>query len=144
VNSYKELRNKHQKEVNALPFFFAFSNEQFNAGMAKFGLNPTDTDKIYRLSSIGGFYLRTDSDLINGTFKRHAQEAQSAMDADVTGNGYIYDMFLFELRNHEYGYTWRLDDTLDALGLTMDEISNSKTLTHGLNKAIATIKKEDC
>jgi len=143
MNSYERLRDKHQREVNELPFFFAFSNEQFAAGMAKFGLNPTDTDKIYRLSEMGGFYLRTDAKLINDTFNRHETERQAAIDADTTGNGYILEMFLFELRNHEFGYTWRLDDTLDALGLTMEEINNSTTLSCGLNKAIATVKKEE-
>jgi hypothetical protein len=141
MNAYDDLRIKHQKEINMLPFFFAFSEKQFAVGMATFGLTPADTDKIYKLGDIGGFYLRTDAKLIRDTFKRHESERQAALDADATGDGFIYEMFLHELRNHEFGYTWELDSALDAVGLTMDEINASKTLTHGLNKAIDTIRK---
>ena len=110
--------------------------------MARFGLDPDDTDKIYQLSGMGGFYLRTDAKLIKDTFDRHDQEKQAALDADTSGSGFIYEMFLYELRNHEFGYTWRLDDTLGALGLTMEEIDDSRPLKNGLNKAIAKIRKD--
>ena len=59
------------------------------------------------------------------------------------GTGYIYQMFLYELANHEYGYTGDVTDTLDALGLTEDEIANSKPLLHGLNKAIKEIRRRE-
>ena len=62
------MKNKHQKEVNEFPFFFAFSNNQFDEGMRKFGLDPKDTDKIYKLGSTGGFYLRTDADKLHEMF----------------------------------------------------------------------------
>ena len=45
--TYRELKQKHREEINAFPFMFAFSNKQFIEGMAKLGLEPGDTDKIY-------------------------------------------------------------------------------------------------
>ena len=63
------------------------------------------------------------------------KERDEAIAADKTGDGYIYEMFLCELRNHEYGYTYELDDTLEALGLTYEEIEKDKRLLHGLEKA---------
>ena len=51
MSKYTELKAKHQKEVDAFPFGFAFNQSQFNEMMAKWGLTPNDTDKIY---SIGG------------------------------------------------------------------------------------------
>ena len=41
-------------------------------------------------------------------------------------------MFLYELANHEYCITYELEDTLEAVGLTIQEVENSKALKHGL------------
>lgn len=135
ANKYNALKEKHQKEVNDFPMFFAFNNSQFEEGMKKLGLKPTDTKKIYKLGNTGGFYRRSDSDALHEMFHRHTEEMSAAIAADPTGDGFIYDMFNYELANHEYGYTGDLEPTLDALGLTMDEIRKDPRLTHGLEKA---------
>ncbi len=41
-----------------------------------------------------------------------------------------------ELANNEFGYTYELDETLDALGLTLDKVKADKRLRKGLNKAL--------
>ena len=46
MNSYMIMKGIHQREVDVFPFFFAFSNKQFDEGMMKLGLDPKDTDKI--------------------------------------------------------------------------------------------------
>jgi hypothetical protein len=135
MNSYLTLKEKHQKEFSDFPIFFAFSNEQFERGMKKFGLNPDDTDKIYSLSGTGGYYLRSDAEALHDMFDRHERERQEAIEADTTGEGYIFDMFNYELANHEYGYTGSVTDTLDALGLTIDDINNNPLFVKALNKA---------
>ena len=68
--------------------------------------------------------------------KRHRQEEKDAIKNDLTGEGYIKDMFEYELANHEYGYTNNIDDTLIALGLTIDNINNDERLKHGLELAL--------
>jgi len=45
------------------------------------------------------------------------------------------DMFRYELANHEYDYTGDIDDTLDALCLTQQDIDQNPALQHGLQKA---------
>lgn len=135
MNSYTELRNRQQVEFNAFPLGAAFSEKQFDEMMRGWGLEPTDTDKIYKLP--GGMFLRkSDSSAFHEMVERHAKERELAMDEDRTGMGYIQDMFAAELENHEYGYTYELDDTLDALGLTLDEVKADKRLRNGLNKAL--------
>jgi len=67
--------------------------------------------------------------------KRFEKERKDAIVADKTGDGYIYQMFLYELANHEYCLTYDYEDTFDALGLTVDEINADKRLLHGLKKA---------
>ena len=44
-------------------------------------------------------------------------------------------MFKYELDNHEYGYTGDAEDTIEALGLTWDEINSNENLLNGFKKA---------
>ena len=39
-------------------------------------------------------------------------------------------MFSYELANHEYCITYDIEPTLDALGLTLDEINKRAYLVH--------------
>jgi len=131
-NRYLELKRRHEKELNDFPMFFAFNKKQFEEGMEKLGLEPGDTDKVYRLSNTGGFYKKVDAPKFKKMFDRREQERQDAINADETGEGYIYEMFQYELANHEYGYTGRIDDTLEALGLTLEEVKGCERLSRGL------------
>jgi hypothetical protein len=135
MNKYQELKEKHQEEFNNFPMFFAFSNKQFEEGMKKAGLKLTDTDKIYKLGNTGGFYKKTDSAAFEEMNSRHNKAMNDAIESDTTGEGFIYDMFRYELSNHEYIITWDLEPTLDALCLTADEVNASEKLLHGLRKA---------
>jgi len=103
--------------------------------MAKFGLSPNDTDKIYSMSNTGGFYLRTDSPRFVEMMARHNKEFADAVAADITGEGFIFDMFNYELANHEYSYTHDDTSTLDALGVEPEDIEKDQRLLHGLKLA---------
>lgn len=134
-NLYKELHDRHQAEINAFPFGFAFSQEQFDKMMVdRFNLEPTDTDKIYSIGG-GGYIRKEDHQAMCDMIERHAKEKKDAIAADLTGEGYIYDMFVYELANHEYMITMTSDDTLDALGLTWEDVKADARLSHGLKKA---------
>ena len=135
MNKYQELRSKQQAEVNAFPMFFAFNQKQFEEGMKTLGLKPTDTKKIYKLGHTGGFYRKSDAPAFHEMFQRHTQEMEDAIAADPTGDGFIFDMFDYELANHEYNYTHDPEPTLDALGLTMEQIKADPRLFHGWKKA---------
>lgn len=53
-------------------------------------------------------------------------------------------MFLYELDNHEYGYTRDTEDTLDALGYTAEEVLGNPQLKRGIEKAVTEIvRRED-
>ena len=136
-NKYRELKTQQQKEVHEFPFFFAFNDNQFIDGMKRFGLTVDDTDKIYKFGNTGGFYLRADSERLREMSDRHEQERNDAIAADKKGTGYIYQMFLEELANHEFTYTDDISDTLDALCITVEEINENPNLRRGLEKAIA-------
>ena len=103
--------------------------------MEKWGLTVNDTDKIYSIGA-GCFIRKADSDAFHELTEKHAKEHEQAMAADETGLGYIKDMFACELANHEYGYTYEIDDTLETLNLTLEEIKADKRLRSGLNAAL--------
>ena len=130
MNKYAELRSRQQKEVNALPLGFAFNNRQFEEMMKGWGLDPEkDLDKIV---SIGC-----------GGFIRHKRELKEAVAADQTGEGFIFDMFLCELDNHEYSYTGDTSEALEALGLTAQEVVDDPRLNRGICKAHQVIMGRD-
>ncbi len=132
MNKYTSLKSKHQAEVDAFPFGFAFNESQFNEMMTKWGLTPDDTDKIYKIGG-GGYIRKTDSEAMNEMFERHEAERKAAMQDDE----YLYEMFNYELANHEYCITYDLTDTLDALGLTIEEINADPRMADALKRAIA-------
>lgn len=136
LNRYVELKEKHSEEFNKFPIAFAFSSEQFKKGMEKLGLTEKDIDKVVAVSDSGGFIRKKDAKAFNEMNERHRQEKKQAINNDVTGEGYIKDMFAYELANHEYGYTYDLEDTLNALGLSIEEINNDDRLRHGLDLAL--------
>lgn len=143
MNRYRELRSKQQKIFNDLPLGWAFGQKQFDEMMRKWGLDPeADTDKIYSIGA-GGYVQKKDADQLHKTMDDLDAEIKAAIAADETGEGFIYEMFLDELENHEYGYTRDISDTLDALGYTIEDIRADDRLIKGLAMAMALIEKSD-
>ena len=134
MNRYADLKQRQQQEFGTFPMQYAFSNQQFAEGMAALGLKPADTDKIYRVPG-GGFYRREDGSRLKTMMDRFDQELHEAVAGDKTGDGFIYEMFLYELENYEYGCTMDLSETLDALGYTPEDIQADPRLSHGLERA---------
>ena len=132
MSKYTELKAKHQAEVDAFPLGFAFNQKQFDEMMTKWGLKPTDIREILSIGG-GGYVRRTDADAMNKMFARHRAEHKAAMQDDE----YLYEMFNYELANHEYSYTYDLTDTLEALGLTIEEINADPRMADALKRAIA-------
>ena len=141
-NQYAELRDKIQKEYDEFPIGFAFSDKQFEEQMEKLGLTKDDTDKVVSIGA-GGFIRKDDVEKFKELNRRSNEAEQEAMDNDKTGEGYIKDMFDYELANHEYGYTYDLTDTLEAVGLTMEDIQNDERLKRGLELALKRYREDD-
>lgn len=134
MNRYADLKQRQQQEFGTFPMQYAFSNQQFAEGMAALGLKPADTDKIYKVPG-GGFYRREDGSRLKTMMDRFDQELHEAVAGDKAGDGFIYEMFLYELENYEYGCTMDLSETLDALGYTPEDIQADPRLSHGLERA---------
>lgn len=132
MNKYVELKNKLQKEFDEFPFGFAFSQEQFEKMKEELGVK--ENNELISIGA-GGYIRKSDEkaldDLINGKELR----MKEAINKDKTGEGFIKDMFLYELANHEYCITYELEDTLNALDLTYEDIMNDDRLRLGLELA---------
>lgn len=103
--------------------------------MNEWGLDPErDLSQICRVEG-GGFIQKKDVGLLRNTVKQCDTELKKAIAEDKTGDGFIYELFLCELADHEYSYTGEYDDTLDALGYTWEGVQKDKRLLRGLKKA---------
>ena len=128
MNKYMKLKRKHQKEINEFPTMFAFNMEQFNEGMKKLGV----TDKTELISiGYGGYIRKTDGETYVRMHKRMDEECAEAMKDPE----YCYQMFRCELANHEYCISGDFEDTLNACGLTEDEVMENPMLLEALRKA---------
>lgn len=135
MNAYMEMKQLHQEDINAFPMVFAFGDKQFREAMQKLGLDPSETDKVCSIYGAGDILLKSDVPAYLEMTKRHQKEMEDAIAADGTGEGFIYDMFDYELSNHEYGYTQDPSDALDALGISWNKLGSDDRLLHGFKKA---------
>ena len=102
---YKEYREKKQAEFNALPIFFAFSDEQFEKAMNERGLTKDDTDKIYKFGNAGGFYLKSDAQVIRDFMDKPDEFWELAKD-----DAFLIEAFGYEMDNHEYAINYYQGD----------------------------------
>lgn len=114
--TYEKLRARQHAEFNAFPLGAAFSGEQFEKMMKKWGLSPDDTDKIYSIGS-GCFIRKADSRAFHEMVNRHDAEMETAM-KDME---FFKSAALYEMCNHEYGINMQADwDVITALGFDVE------------------------
>lgn len=143
MNEYQKMRNRQQMEFIALPLGFAFKQKQFDKMMQGWGLHlERDIEKICSIGN-GGYIQKKDVALLRQTSAQHSQELAAAIEADTTGNGFIFQMFYYELVNHEYGYTGEAEEALDALGYTLEQVQVNQRLRRGFERACKKIMKEE-
>ena len=118
--TYAAAVARHQKESNAFEgVFFAFSNDQFYKGLQTVGLNrATYPGKIQSLCGTGGFILKSRAPVLSSMFKRHEAETNQARKSEK----FLFESLIYELENHEYGYTYDATEALEALGLTAADL----------------------
>jgi hypothetical protein len=102
--------------------------------MENLELTIEDVDKTCTVPG-GGFMRKTDAKSLGNMLLRHSKEMEQAIAQDTEGTGFILDMFEYELANHEYNITYSVEPTLDALGITAEDLAKNPALLYGLNKA---------
>ena len=146
MNQYKKLSDDHQRRVSEFLdkyAFFAFNDRQFTNGLQRLGIDRNDAGKmLVRMSGTGGYMLRGKAAEYRALSETIAAETDAAVHDPVTGPGFAYDMFYYELANHEYSYTGRADDALDALGYDWNDIRNDELLKTALEKAAKDVLRD--
>lgn len=145
MNRYAELMKKQQQEHDEAKMLgFAFDDKQFREMMNDWGLDPdkeSDKEKV-SYAGAGAYILKENIPAYAQMTRRHKAERIKAIEEDLTGDGFVYDMFLRELNNHEFGYTGDCDEALEALGYTWEQVQADEKLKHGLEKAMSKILEE--
>ena len=138
MREYTELRNRHQKRVNdflSKYAFFAFDQEQFHEGLDRLQIRKDDAVQFCP----GGYMIRSRLP----EYIKLAEDLRKERDLAAKEPEFAFDMFRYELANHEYSYTGSSEDAIDALGYTFDEIRADPVLKEALNKAINELMKEE-
>lgn len=117
MNKYIEWKKEYQKRIDAFPMKFAFTQESLERGMKELGLEPHETNKICSIGG-GGFIRVTDVDAFKQLFNGRANELRERMKDD----DFMYEALVYELANHEYGYTGDSDEALYSLGLLPEQV----------------------
>lgn len=115
MNKYETWKNSRQKLFDSLPVKFAFSEEQFKKGMAELGVE--NENELFSFG-YGGFMRKADKHLLDDFLNSDDFEKQKQ------DREFLVDMFYYELGNHEYGYTYDLQETLDACEVTRKDLQN--------------------
>ena len=132
-NRYMELTDRQRAERDKFPLAAAFSDEQFKSEMERLGVS--DKSELVSIG-FGAFCRKTDAPRWVEMTERHAREIADEIAKDTTGDGFVKDMFRYELDNHEFGYTRDYTDAVAALGYTLQEIADSSVLSHGFAEAM--------
>lgn len=144
-NLYLELRNRQQKRFDDFCYkyaFFAFNRDQLLKGFKKLGITEEEAaDKLYSMGG-GGFYLREKAKEFHDIVSLGMKEREDAAADPETGDKYLFQMFYFELNNHEYSYTGEMEETLDSLGYTWEDVKSDQRLAEALYKASRQIMRE--
>lgn len=124
---YKQLKLKHSKQVNDFQgLFFAFSNEQLNEGLTKIGA------KIEEICSIGagGYILKAKRKEFDDMFKSFEVERIEFMKSEKR----LINAIIIELANHEYSYTRDVSDTVETMGLDVNDKFTNTCLKKAIKK----------
>lgn len=133
--TYPELKAKHQEEVDDFPMYWAFGDDQWKKLLDRFNLTEEEAKEKLIRGPAGSIMFKEDYEAFKNMINTHNEEIEEQIDFDVDGTGFVKSMFLYEMANHEYGYTRDLTDTLDALNITQKDFEERPQLKLGLDLA---------
>lgn len=116
--TYKEYRESKQKEVNKLPLLFAFSGEQIGKILKEKKYKEED---LLSVPSIPGCLVHKDDvEQIKAYFSKKSDLKERLKDKT-----FFEEALEYELRNHEFGYTYDFTDTFEVLNIDENFINEN-------------------
>ena len=132
METLQELKKRHEQELNTFldsNVFFAFNNEQFEEGLKKLNCSKEDITGFIA----GGIILKNKVSEYLEMSKRHKSELAKKAKEDKEAQ---IKLLVYELGNHEYGYTGDPTDAIKSLGFKVSKTVLSKAIeqyNHNLN-----------
>lgn len=124
METLQELKNRHEQELNTFIdnyVFFAFNNEQFEEGLKKLNCGKSEVTGFIA----GGIILKNKVDEYISLAKKHKSELAKRAKEDREGQ---IKLLVYELGNHEYGYTGDPTDAIKSLGFKVSKTVLSKAI----------------
>ena len=135
VNQYVELKQRHTAERNSIAYIVAIGKEALAEELADFGWNEQDVKPVYDPNLLGVYVHKDDCSNFQEMINRHSAEYEQDIANDLTGEGFIYDMWNCELSNHEYIVTGDFAPAMEALGIELTDFHMNPALENGLQLA---------
>lgn len=123
METIKELKNRHTKEINNFNIGAAFNDEQFERMMSKFGLDVNDTSKIVSIGA-GMFILKEEKDLFKELLKRHKKELS---DFKKDRKNHI-ESILHDFNHFDVDYRLGFNTSIETIGLTEKDLAEDPKL----------------
>ena len=137
--TYTQMLNRFEKEVDALDLMFAFGNDQFKEVMEQHGWTVEKHPDLYSIGVGGGFATKETAKAFNQTVKRQQAELNEAMKDD----DFAISAFKYEAGNHEYEINdYGDEETLGALGLKVDDLNKDPRLRKLYKQALTEYAQE--
>lgn len=140
METYKQIKARHQAEVNAFPIGAAFSDKQVAEMMQGFGL-PNDKTGYAQIVSvgIGCFIKRSDVPAWIEMGERHEREMKEFR----KNRKELIEGFRYEFANHECMFIRDDDAVCASFGLTYAEVQADAEL-HKIYKEAWKLFWNDC
>lgn len=108
MTTYIDLLAANEATMNAVPMFFAFTQEQLDAAMAARGV--TDTALLCRVAH-GALMLKSEVHLLRAAL----DEAAARREAYLATDDGLLEALTYELANHEYCITGDSREAVEAV-----------------------------
>lgn len=132
MESYQQIKARHQADVDAFPLKAAFSKEQLAEMMQAFGL-PNDKTGYAQIVSIGAgcYILRTDVPAFKEMIDRHEREMKEFR----RNRKELMQALRYEFANHECQFIRNDIDVCACVGLDWEEVQKDAELMKLYNEA---------
>lgn len=126
--NYRELKESIQKKYDEFSIGFAFSEKQLKEQFEKLGVKSKA--EVIGIGD-GGFIRKTDRE----AFISLNKEANAMLREFLKDYNNLVDALEYELANFEYCYSQELDEPLETLGYTIEDLHENETLRKAVEEA---------
>ena len=114
---YKEMMERHMKEYEDFPKYYAFGHEQFQDLLSKLNLTEDQFKDQYTQVFGGALISKAEYPKYKEMLNNQHEELTNALVDSTNDYAFFRDAISDELNNHEFGYTGSDYDALMALGI---------------------------